>query len=227
MKISDSEMGYVKSVIAPADAQYGLGPAPPKLAQTQKAAAVSVPPVTEVTTPSPDRILINKLEGANDEIRTVAQQIRAVDHTMEAIEQNVQKMTASLEGIVKSYPPYLQGSKERITALRQFGGLRQLIDQLTMPPPDDSPAIILGDEKRFAEAGDWEFTYGNDQPPVVIRHQPVHSGADGLNLPELAPDASDDSVRKALGQMSGSYETLQRKRRGFTADANRAMAAIS
>ncbi|MFZ1987057.1 MAG: hypothetical protein WAU91_21775 [Desulfatitalea sp.] len=200
---------------------------PPKTAQTKKNATVSVPQVAEVTTPSPDRILINELEGANDEIRTIAQQIRAVDYTMGTIEKNLQQMTASLEEIVKQYPPYLQNNEERITALRQFGGLRQLIDQLTMPPPDDSPSKILGDKKRFAEAGDWELTIAKDQPPVIIRHQPVHSGVDGLNLPALATDASDQLVHKALGKMSSSYAALQRKRQGFAADANRAMAAIS
>jgi hypothetical protein len=227
MKIPDSEMAYAKSGVAPADAQYGPVSAPQKSSQIQKAETVSVPPVAEVTAPSSDRILLNKLEGANDEIRAVAQHIRAVDATMDTIEQNLQKMTASLDGIVKNYPPYLQDSKERITALRQFGGLRQLIDQLTMPPPDDSPAKILGDKHRYAEAGDWELNLRKNQPPVTIRHQPVHSGADGLNLPVLTTDASDESVHKALGQMFSAQKALQRKRDAFAADANRAMTAIS
>jgi hypothetical protein len=226
MKISDSDITAVKSAISPADALNGPDLASPKTAQAKKFTIASSPPVSEVTTPSSDRILINELEGANDEIRTVARQIRAVDHTMDAIEQNLQKMTTSLKEIVKQYPPYLQNNEERITALRQFGGLRQLIDQLTVPPPDDSPSKILGDKKRYAEAGDWELTIAKDQPPVTIRRQPVHSGADGLDLPELSTDASDESVHKALGQMTHSYETLQRKRHGFAADANRAIATL-
>jgi hypothetical protein len=179
-----------------------------------------------VTTPSTDRILINELEGANEEIREVARQIREVDHTMDVIAQNLEKMTASLEIILKQYPPYLENDKERVTALRQFLGLRQMIDKLTLPAPDDSPVKILGDKKRYPQAGEWEFPSGKGRSRATLSHQPVHSDFGGLDLPDLSIDSSDDVVKKAFGQMTKSHALLRQRRHAFAEDANRAMASF-
>lgn len=179
-----------------------------------------------VTTPSTDRILINELEGANEEIREIAREIREVDHTMDVIAQNLEKMTASLEIIVKQYPPYLLKDKERVTALRQFLGLRQMIDKLTLPAPDDTPAKILGDKKLYPQAGDWEVPAGKGRGPVILRHQPVHSGAGGLDLPDLSIDSPDVLVKGAFGQMARSNALLRQKRQAFAEDANRAMSLL-
>ncbi|MBI5063910.1 MAG: hypothetical protein HZB87_10735 [Desulfatitalea sp.] len=224
MAIDSDNVAAVSATNASKETRYSPSVVPPKTAQIIKNEDAQAVPA--VTTPSTDRILINELEGANEEIRVVARQIREVDHTMEVISQNLEKMSASLEIIVKNYPPYLQDSKERVTALRQFVGLRQMIDQLTFPPPDDSPAKILGDSKQFAAAGDWELSVGKGHTPVTIRHQPVHSGADGLDLPELMIDSPDPSVHKALSQMAKSHEVLRQRRFAFAEDANRAVASF-
>jgi hypothetical protein len=179
-----------------------------------------------VTTPSTDRILINELEGANEEIREIAREIRKVDHTMDVIAQNLEKMTAALETIVKQYPPYLLKDKERVTALRQFLGLRQMIDKLTLPAPDDTMVKILGDEKLYHQAGDWEIPNGKGRAPMTLRHQPVHSGVGGLDLPDLSTESSDASVKKAFAQIVRSNELLRQRRHAFAEDANRAMSSL-
>lgn len=217
------------TAVSPANASephYGAGMAPSKMPQLNKSDSDGAQGTPAVTTPSSDRILINELEGANEEIREVARQIREVDHTMDVIAQNLEKMTASLETIVKQYPPYLLNDKERVTALRQFLGLRQMIDKLTVPAPDDTPAKILGDKKMYPQAGDWEFPSGKGRAPVTLRHQPVHSGAGGLDLPDLSIDSSDASVQKAFGQMTRTHQVLRQRRDAFAGDANRAMASF-
>lgn len=185
------------------------------------------PEAVEIKIPSRDRILFNKLEGANAAERRIARQIREVDSTLEAVEKNLEQMRASLESVLKIYPPYPQGSNERIQALRQFGGLRQLIDQLTVPPPDDSPARILGDEKIHAEAGDWEFTSSQGEISLIIGRQPIHSGSDGLDIADLAPDASDQELQDTLGNITKAQQILRERRGAFVADANRVIAAMS
>jgi hypothetical protein len=226
MATTSDNLAAVGSANASGEAHYGTGRQLAKTPQESKSDTDGVQGTPAVTTPSADRILINNLEGANEEIREVARQIREVDHAMDVISQNLEKMSAALEEIVKNYPPYLQNSKERVAALRQYVGLRQVIDQLTLPPPDHSPAKILGDRKLYPQAGDWELPSGKGRIPVTIRHQPVHSGAGGLDLPDLSIDASDASVKKAFGRMTSSHELLQQRRRSFAEDANRAMASL-
>jgi hypothetical protein len=177
------------------------------------------------TMPSADRILLSRLEGANDQAQMTAQQIREVDNIMHTIGESVQKMLNSLESIVKVFPPYPTGSNERIQALRRFSGLRQIIDQLTVPPPDDSPAKILGD-KTFPDAGDWEFNTGGNAPPLTIRHQPIHIGAGGLDIPDLPLDATDDALHDAMSKLAKAADTLLSRHSGFIADANRIIKAM-
>ena len=226
MAISSDSLPPIINPASISEIHYGTSMTLPKTSQTNKSDSGGVQGTPAATTPSTDRILINNLEGANEEIREVARQIREVDQTMDVVTQNLEKMTTSLETIVKQYPPFLQSDKERVTALRQFIGLRQMIDQLTVPASEDTPAKILGDKKQYPQAGDWEFPSGKGREQLTIRHQPVHSGADGLDLPDLSIDSSDTSVKEALGHMAKSHERLQQRRHAFAKDANRAMASL-
>ncbi|MDA8138513.1 MAG: hypothetical protein M0036_07635 [Desulfobacteraceae bacterium] len=175
---------------------------------------------------SSDRILFSKLEGANDQAQTVAQQIRDVDNTISRIQDKVEKMKAALDPVVKMYPPYPVDSEERVEALRQFSSLRKMIDQLTIPPRDDSPEKILGDSSRFSEAGQWEISVGNNQPNLVIQPQPLHPGPGGLDLPELPSDAPDQMLHDAADSVAQAQKILPDRRAGFVADANRVIAAL-
>ncbi|RJQ82976.1 MAG: hypothetical protein C4519_07310 [Desulfobacteraceae bacterium] len=224
MKIA-ADIATTKPAQVFSDSVSGSDSRPKRLAE--KPRDLRAAPATEPDiTPAADQVLLSRLEAAHADRQSFAQQIRAVDKTMELIEENVQNMQDSLEGVVKIYPPYPQDSIERIQALRQFATLRKMIDQLTVPPMDDSPAKILGDQGRFPEAGDWEIFIGKEGRKLTIGRQPVHAGKGGLNLPDLSSDASDASLRQALDSLVESKETLQRRREGFAADANRAIAAM-
>ena len=77
-------------------------------------------PMTEITTPSAERIFFSKAENVNDKMRMVVRQIREVDQTMDQVEKNLQEMKASLEQINKNYPPYPPGSDERVASTAPF-----------------------------------------------------------------------------------------------------------
>ncbi len=225
MGTSSNDIAAISTAVPSGETRFGNSPMLPKTSQEKRSEGGHYA-VPEFTTPASDRILINELEGANEEIRSIARQIRRVDDTMAAIGQHLDKMTASLENIVKNYPPYPQGSEERVAALRRFSGLRQMIDKLTLPPPDEDPIKILGDKSRFAGAGDWGLSLKGGQKPLTIHHQPVHTGAEGLDLPDLTIDAPQEAIHAALGRMAKSHAVFQSRRKGFTADANRTLAAL-
>ena len=62
---------------------------------------------------------------------------------MAAIEEHIDQLIET----VKLFPPYPEGdnSEERIKMLRSFNGIRQLIDQLTVPAKDDLGQAIMAD----------------------------------------------------------------------------------
>jgi hypothetical protein len=174
---------------------------------------------------SDERILYNRLERANLETHAVAQKIRSIDETFNRIENNVRHMHKLLDGIVKNFPPFPNNSSERIQSLRQFSALRKMIDQLTMPPPDESPGMILGNSSIHAQAGDWELK-PSDGESVTLSLRPLHTGAEGLNIPDLASDATDAQVGDALVKTSQAQTAIGLKRRAFVEYANRVIAAL-
>lgn len=201
--------------------------------------AISPNRTTETTTPrktdnipetqtklSENRVLYSKIIGTNNQSQTLAQQIRKVDETMERVSENVQNMRNSLDSIIKVFPPYPKESSERIEALRQFSSFRKMIDQLTLPPPDDSPLKILGDDKKYPDAGDWELEMGQGTSGQTIRHQPIHTGEGGLEIPDLPTDAPDRDLHLAVKQLDNAHQTLALRHQYFVADANRVIKSM-
>lgn len=170
-----------------------------------------------VTGPSSDRILFNKLQGTNDQTLMVARQIRAVDKTLVQVEEKVREMRVFLEGVVKAYPPYPPGSNERVAALRQFAALRKQIDQLMVPPPDDSLGTETGETRRSEDSDIWQQLAGGNGPAQRL---------EGLNLPELSDDAADADLNHALKNLNNAYDRLQQTHKAFIDDANRIIAAL-
>ena len=227
MKISDVDGIIAKMPSARPDLNGGQGKSSPHSSSAKASDDRDPRPRTEVTAPSAERIFFSKAENVNNQKRMVVRQIREVDQTMDQVEKNLQKMKASLEQIKKSYPPYPPGSDERAQALRRFGSLRHLIDQLTVPPPDDGPGQILGNTSSHPNAGDWEFVNRKGSTPIKMGRQPIHSGADGLDLPELPRNASDADLNQAAAKVDKALVRIQKRRADFITDANRIIATIS
>ncbi len=199
----------------------------PKSAAAAKDEFKDRPKVDKVRQPQLDHIHFNKLEASNTDSQDMAQTIRQVNHSMESIDANLQKMRSSLESIVKIYPPYPPGSSERIEALRQFSAFRKMIDQIAQPGRANGLENILGHPARNPRSGDWTLDFGKRNQKLVIRHQPVHAGIGGLDLPEMHTDSSDAQITAAIEKTSTAIKTLNSRRKAFIADANRAIARIA
>ena len=81
-----------------------------------------------------------ELQKINEFSNEVAQKKRTDDKMLNNLENYVDRMKAQLERIIKNFPPFPPGSEDRISILRNYAGFRKLIDQLTIPPPENSAA---------------------------------------------------------------------------------------
>ncbi len=80
----------------------------------------------------------SELQKINDSLNEVAQKKRTDDKILNRVEDYIDRMKAELERILKNFPPFPPGSEDRISLLRGYVGFRKLIDQLTIPPPEES-----------------------------------------------------------------------------------------
>jgi flagellin-like hook-associated protein FlgL len=129
------------------------------------------------------RSIDGQLQAVNAGLESVAISIRGADKAMEAIEEHIDQMIET----VKLFPPYPEGdnSEERIRMLRSFNGIRQLIDQLTIPPNDDLGQTIMSDPATNPEVPDSWPVIVNEQGDIkTIERQEVHTGPTGINIPE-------------------------------------------
>lgn len=170
-----------------------------------------------------------RIDSTKETIVAAARAVRAADKAMGAIGDNLARMKESLEMIVKNYPPFPQGSDERMKLLRSYNSLRKQMDDLTIPPPPPDGteyARIVGDPAVVGSGGISATTEKGDC--ITISPQEVHSGPTGLDLPELpaAPehDATDDEIYQTLGRLETAVQTLGVKRAGLAADAQKLLA---
>lgn len=156
------------------------------------------------------------LQQFNAEFNAVVKSIRIADTAMGEIEANVEQMASEVELFLKQYPPYPPGSDDRVAYLNRFAMLRKQIDKLTIPQ-DAGARSIIGRED--GGSGDWEIEISGHKAGPTIRHQPVHTGEEGLALPEISPDASEEQIaglQKALGR---ARRVLKQRRHELTKDA--------
>jgi hypothetical protein len=79
-----------------------------------------------------------ELQKINESWNDIAQKKRIHDKLLNEVEDYVDRLKAQLERIIKNFPPFPPGSEERIQLLRSFAAFRRLIDQLTIPPSEES-----------------------------------------------------------------------------------------
>lgn len=140
----------------------------------------------------------------------VADLVKHTDASLREIGQRLGQMRDTLQQVIKQYPPYPLESRERMEFLNSLSGLRKQIDALTLPPPNREPVTLIGDPSREPGAGDLTFTL--DGEARTLHAQPAHSGAEGLDLPELAPQASMEEVEQAYVQVQQAQQRLDARR---------------
>lgn len=166
-----------------------------------------------------DRASVSGIQSINEDLVRVATSVRVADNVMDTIGRLMAQMKASLERIIKNYPPYPLGSPERVEYLRAFNGLRRQIDDLTIPPQDEGARKIMADPAVVPGAGDWEVIVGENGSRTVIRSEEVHTGPTGLDIPALADTATDGEIEAAIDNLDAAQGTLDARRAGLGGDA--------
>jgi hypothetical protein len=148
----------------------------------------------------------------------VARSVRIVDQSMGKIATQIDRMKEQLTQLIKQFPPFPPGSEEKIRHLRNFNGLREIIDQLTLPPKEKYAQQLMTDPGRNESAGDWEIAIGTDGTPKKIHSQQVHNGASGLDIPALPDDADDEMIHAAYNNLDQAKAKLESKRQNLARD---------
>ena len=168
------------------------------------------------------------LQAVNSGLESVAISIRGSDQAMATIEEHLDQMIE----IVKLFPPYPEGdnAEERIKMLRSFNGIRQLIDQLTIPPGDDLGQTIMADPASTDVPDSWPVIVNERGDARTIGRQEVHTGPTGLDVPELTEaDLTEDGQaggplsRQKLDDIAANLENakaiLRQRREALSNDA--------
>jgi len=155
----------------------------------------------------------------NAEFNAVVKSIRIADKAMGEIETNIEQMESEVEMFLKQYPPYPPGSEDRVNYLSRFAMLRKQIDQLTFPP-DSGAQQIIGPSPK-GNSGDWEIEIGGKKIGSTIRRQPVHSGQEGLALPEITVQSTDAQIADMQKALGSARQQVQQRRNALAEDAIR------
>jgi hypothetical protein len=99
-----------------------------------------------------------ELQKVNEKINSFAKSQRSYQRQLQQIDDSIERMKAQLEKIMKQFPPYPPGSEDRVHALRAYAGCRKLIDQLTIPPPEEFLLQTAKNLGSVAEASEAEKT---------------------------------------------------------------------
>jgi len=164
-----------------------------------------------------DSFSFSKLQASNLGIITAAKSIRIADRAMEKIKTYINRMKDELQVHVKNYPPFLAGSKERVEVSNNFNAFRKLIDQLTFPPEDTAAGKIMAPSSFESE--DRDIVIEHNGFSKIIQSRQVHTGPDGLDIPELSSHATDDDIHLMIKKLDLAMDTLIKRRAWLSADA--------
>jgi hypothetical protein len=158
-----------------------------------------------LTTSLKGRFEIEKLETIYARFNSVARTIRITDENMGKIENYIDRMKTELQRIVKSYPPFPPGSEERVKRLKSINAFRRLIDQLTIPPPNEVfAAKIVPGHDGVSEA--------NDSQRVISETNHYQTKPEGFDIPQLPEDANDEKVYTFRQKLDEAGEILRQNR---------------
>lgn len=160
---------------------------------------------------------VNASHQFTAEFNAVVKSVRIADKAMSQIETNIEQMASEVEMFLKQYPPYPPGSEDRVNYLNRFAMLRKQIDQLTFPPDAGAQNIIGRSADR--SSSDWAIEIGGKKIDQTIRRQHVHTGKEGLSLPELSVHATDEQISGMQKALGSARQIIQQRRAELAEDA--------
>lgn len=150
---------------------------------------------------------LGRLQASKEALNSLGRDINVAEKAMRSIDSNIGQMKEELLTIIKNYPPYPAGSEDRVKRLKSYSSLRGLIDKLTYPPENDNAQTIL----RGSVNKDGIEAKGVDGQISTIKSQPVHPGANGLNIATLSETASTEEIQIAIKRLDQAQEILKEK----------------
>lgn len=171
-----------------------------------------------------------RLQSFSDNLNRGAASIRVALDSMEASRTQLGQLEERLR-TARAAPP---GSEDRARALKDFQELHRYLDDLAKAP-DQGARRLLDNPETFPEAGDLSIRAGESGFNITLRTREIHSGATGLNLPnvaEAAPDdpggalvladpdnASDAELGDMIGYLERAKATLTERAKALAVDA--------
>jgi len=178
---------------------------------TNKIAMSSKEGLRGSTEPQKGYFGVGKLETIHFKFNLVARTIRVADESMEKIENYIDRMETESQRIVKNYPPFPPGSEERVKRLKSINAFRRLIDQLTIPPPDEEfAAKIMPDHDVVSKTNDSQKMSGEN-----TLHQ---TGSEGLDIPQLPESADDEEVHAFIERLDAARKMFRQMRSELATD---------
>jgi hypothetical protein len=185
-----------------------------------KASRVSKDCISRSTEPSTVRFGVDKLEVIHSRLNSAAKTIRGADKYMEKIENYIDRMKAESQKIMKNYPPFPPGSEERVRRLKSINAFRKLIDQLTIPPPNEEFTLkIMTDRDGVLGIEDSKTMLGENKLHRKIHRHQNHTDHGKLDIPQLQEDENDKEVQAFIEKLDAARETLRQRRRELATDA--------
>ena len=145
---------------------------------------------------------IDKLETIHSRFNSVARTIRVADENMGKIENYIDRMKAELQRIIKNYPPFPPGNEERVKRLKSVNAFRRLIDQLTIPPPNEEFAAKIMPKHDVVS----KTNYSQKAPSERNLYQ---TRSEALDIPKLPEDANDEKVYALVEKLDAAGEMLR------------------
>ena len=125
--------------------------------------------------------ILKRIGSASDILNSLATNLRQSNEGLSAANAVTAKMKASLDKVVKDYPPFSLDDSGRMEQLMDYASLRKQLQSMMIPAP---PQPVYEKVKHL-----WEGLTGGTGGTVQV--------------PSLPHDAPDTHVRAALQQLDG------------------------
>lgn len=178
----------VQQMLAPKNAQQQDGQKVSKENSVQSIAGDKVSIKVELPQNTVDTL--QKMGNISDFLNSVATNLRQTNEGLTAANAIVEQMKASLDKIIKNFPPYPIESRERMEQLMSYSSLQKQILSLMTPPP---PQPVYEKVKHLWE-GLTSGIAGTIQTPA---------------LPADAPDSHVKAASKQLDVIAGQIGLVQ------------------
>lgn len=122
---------------------------------------------------------LQKIGSVSDFLISTAKNVRQTNEALSEGKKLIDEMKVKLETIVKQYPPFLQGSTERMDLLMSYSGLQKEITSLMIPPP---PPPIYEKIQHL-----WDNLFSGQSRSI--------------QAPQLPTDVPDSHVKAVVGQL--------------------------